>query len=378
MLPCRSFKLDESTAMRLSSTLSLYIGRQFLFCFLSVVSALMLIVFLFDVIEMARRAASRPAATMGLVMQLSLLKLPKLAQELAPFVVLFATMIAFFRLARTHELTVVRAAGVSVWQFLLPVVTVALLIGGVLLAIINPLSAVLYARYELLEAELFRGQSSLLAVSPTGVWLRQADGKTNSVVHALRVAPDTMILSDVIIFTFEGEDKFVGRVDATTAELKSGHWLLRNAQITTPDHPSQFAAQYELPTDMTRERIQDGFGSPETISFWDLPAFIRTLEAAGFSATRHRMYWHRSIAGPLLLFAMVLLAATFSLRPPRRGGAVRLIMGGIASGFVLFFLTNLVAALGQTQSIPVALAAWAPTAVSTLLGVSFLLHLEDG
>jgi lipopolysaccharide export system permease protein len=363
--------------MRLSSTLSLYIGRQFLFCFLSVVSALLLIVFLFDVIEMARRAASRPAATMGLVMQLSLLKLPKLAQELAPFVVLFATMIAFFRLARTHELTVVRAAGVSVWQFLLPVVTVALLIGGVLLAIINPLSAVLYARYELLEAELFRGQSSLLAVSPTGVWLRQADGKTNSVVHALRVAPDTMILSDVIIFTFEGEDKFVGRLDATTAELKSGHWLLRNAQITT-DHPSQFAAQYELPTDMTRERIQDGFGSPETISFWDLPAFIRTLEAAGFSATRHRMYWHRSIAGPLLLFAMVLLAATFSLRPPRRGGAVRLIMGGIASGFVLFFLTNLVAALGQTQSIPVALAAWAPTAVSTLLGVSFLLHLEDG
>src|SRR3954470_5340429 len=142
--------------MRLSSTLSLYIGRQFLFCFLGVVSALLLIVFLFDVIEMARRAASRPAATMGLVMQLSLLKLPKLAQELAPFVVLFSTMIAFFRLARTHELTVVRAAGVSVWQFLLPVVAVALLIGGFVLAVVNPVSAVLYSKYELLEAALFR------------------------------------------------------------------------------------------------------------------------------------------------------------------------------------------------------------------------------
>jgi lipopolysaccharide export system permease protein len=315
---------------------------------------------------------------MGLIIQMSLLKLPKLSLELAPFVVLFATMIAVFRLARTHELTIVRAAGVSVWQFLLPVVTVALLIGGFLLAIINPLSAVLYARYEILEAEIFRGQASLMEVSPSGVWLRQADGHTNSVVHATRVAPDSMILSDVIIFTFEGEDKFIGRVDAATAQLKPGYWLLKSAQVTTPDHPTQFLAQYELPTDMTPERIQDGFGSPETISFWELPSFIRTLEAAGFSATRHRMYWHRSIAGPLLLFAMVLLAATFSLRPPRRGGAVRLIMGGIASGFLLFFLTNLVAALGQTQSIPVALAAWAPTAVSTLLGVSFLLHLEDG
>src|SRR6202008_5029082 len=102
-----------------------------------------------------------------------------------------------------------------------------------------------------------------------------------------------------------------------------------------------------------------------TISFWDLPAFIRTLENAGFSAVRHRIYWQRSIAGPLLLFAMVLLAATFSLRPPRRGGAIKLVVGGVGSGFLLFFLSNLVAALGQSASIPVVLAAWTPAAVST-------------
>jgi lipopolysaccharide export system permease protein len=327
---------------------------------------------------MPRRAAARPSAPMSLVIQLSVLTLPKLAQELAPFVVLFATMISFFRLARTHELTIVRAAGVSVWQFLLPVVAVALMIGGLILAIVNPLGAVLYSKYEVLEAALLRGQSSLLAVSPSGVWLRQAEGQTNSVVHAMRVAPDNMTLSDVIIFTFQGEDKFIGRIDAATAELKPGYWQLTNAWVTTSERATQFVNEYRVPTDMTRERIQDGFGAPETISFWDLPGFIRTLETAGFSATRHRLYWHRSIAGPLLLFAMVLIAATFSLRPPRRGGAVRLVIGGLATGFLLFFLTNLVAALGQTQSIPVALAAWAPTAVSTLLGVSFLLHLEDG
>ncbi len=364
--------------MRLSSTLSLYIGRQFLLCFVGVLAGLMLIVFLFDVIELLRRAATLPSATLGTVIQLSLLKQPKLAQDMVPFVVLFATMIAFFRLARTHELTIVRAAGISVWQFLLPVVVDVLLIGAFILAIVNPVGAVLYSRYEQLEAQLFRGTASLLAVSPSGVWLRQANGSTNSVVHASHVNPATMELRDVTIFVFQGEDTFISRINATSATLEQGYWLINHASIITPDHPTVTEPEYRLPTDMTKERILDGFGSPETISFWDLPAFIHTLEAAGFSATRHRLYWHRSISGPLLLFAMVLIAATFSLRPPRRGGAIKLMVGGIGTGFLLFFLSNLVAALGQASSIPVVLAAWAPAIVSTLLGVTMLLHLEDG
>ena len=364
--------------MRLSPTLSFYIGRQFLLSFAGVFLGLMTVVFLFDLIEMLRRAATLPAATLGTIVRLSLLKQPKLAQEMVPFVVLFSAMIAFFRLARTQELTVVRAAGVSVWQFLLPVVAAVLLIGGFTLAVVNPVSAVLYARYEQMEAQIFRGQSSLMAVSAGGVWLRQADGSTNSVVHATRVNPTTIELQDVMIFTFEGEDKFVGRVDAKSAELKPGYWLVHQASVMTLGQPPHQESEYEMPTEMTRERILDGFGSPETISFWDLPKFIHTLEAAGFSATRHRLYWQRSVAGPLLLFAMVLIAATFSLRPPRRGGAIRLMVGGIATGFVLFFLSNLVAALGQATTIPVVLAAWAPAVVSTLLGTTMLLHLEDG
>jgi lipopolysaccharide export system permease protein len=364
--------------MRLSPTLSYYVGRQFLLSFAGVFLGLMTVVFLFDLIEMMRRAATLPAATLGIVIKLSLLKQPKLAQEMTPFVVLFASMIAFFRLARTQELTVVRAAGVSVWQFLLPVVIAVLAIGGLMLGVVNPVSAVMYARYEQLEAQIFRGQSSLLAVSSGGVWLRQADGLTNSVVHATRVNPGTMQLQDVMIFTFESEDKFIGRIDAQSAELKPGYWQIHQASVMTPGQPPHVENEYEHPTEMTRERILDGFGSPETISFWDLPAFIRTLEAAGFSATRHRLYWQRSVAGPLLLFAMVLIAATFSLRPPRRGGAIQLMIGGIATGFVLFFLSNLVAALGQASSIPVILAAWAPAVVSALLGITMLLHLEDG
>jgi lipopolysaccharide export system permease protein len=55
-----------------------------------------------------------------------------------------------------------------------------------------------------------------------------------------------------------------------------------------------------------------------------------------------------------------------------------MIATGIGTGFVLFVVSSLVGALGQSATIPVALAAWTPAAVSSMLGIAMLLHLEDG
>jgi lipopolysaccharide export system permease protein len=364
--------------MRLSGTLLGYIGRQFAIALVAFFAMFLAIVYMFDVIELLRRAAGRPDLSSQIVLRMALFKLPQMAEELAPFVVLFAAMITFWRLTRTNELTVARAAGVSVWQFLLPVIGFAVLFGVFKVTVINPAAAVLYGQFERLEAQLMRGGSSLLSVSNSGFWLRQIDPNGNSVVYARRVSSQEMQLFDVIILNFEGQDKFVSRVDAASARLDTGNWIVSDAWLTAPERPARFEPTYSIPTSMTAEQIQDSFASPLTISFWELPGFIRMLEAAGFSATRHRLHWHQLVATPILLAAMVLIAATFSLRPHRRGGTGLLIISGVAVGFVLFFASSLVGALGQSATIPVALAAWTPAVVSTMLGIAMLLHLEDG
>jgi lipopolysaccharide export system permease protein len=75
---------------------------------------------------------------------------------------------------------------------------------------------------------------------------------------------------------------------------------------------------------------------------------------------------------------MVLIAATFSLRMTRRGKTGLMVAGGVLVGFVLYFISDLTYALGLSGAIPPILAAWTPTGVSLLLGVSLLFHLEDG
>lgn len=364
--------------MRLSGTLSYYLGRQFLAGIGLIFCCMLSLVFLFDLIELLRRSAGRDEAGFAIVAEMALLNMPTLAQKLLPFAALFGGLMVYSRLTKSNELIVARAAGVSVWQFLAPGLVIAVLIGIFQITVFNPLAAVLVSRYEQLEARYLEGRQSLLAVSGTGLWLRQADEFGQSVIHAQQVSSAGTELQKVIVFLYRGADEFVGRIDAESATLKNGRWELKDALLTRPDEAAVRQDHFELRTSLTLEQIQDSFASPETLSFWALPKFILTLEAAGFSAVRHRLYWHSTLATPVLLCAMVLLAATFSLRLTRRRFTGLLIAVGVMTGFLLYFVSDVVFALGLAGNLPVVLAAWTPAGASALFGLALLFHLEDG
>jgi len=50
------------------------------------------------------------------------------------------------------------------------------------------------------------------------------------------------------------------------------------------------------------------------VSFWQLPSYIRSSESSGFATAGYRLQYHKLIAQPFLLAAMVMLAASVSLR----------------------------------------------------------------
>jgi lipopolysaccharide export system permease protein len=364
--------------MGLSFTLSAYIGRQFVLWFTGVFLAFASVLLLFDTLELLRRAATKPDATFAIVFKMALFKLPHMAQLLVPFAVLFGGMLAFWRLTRSHELVVARAAGVSVWQFLLPSLLGALLIGLLKISLFNPMASVMLGRFAQLESVYLHGQPSALAVSPSGFWLREIGPEGVTLVHGLKVAPAEGRLDSATVFQFDARHRFIGRIDARDATLLDGRWRFRDAWTAGPDRPAMHQPELSLPTSMTWAKIEDSFAPPETLSVWDLYGFIGVLEAAGFPAVRHRLYFHALLAGPLLLAAMVLIAATFSLRPSRRGGTGYMVTGGVVAGFLLYVMSDFVSALGLSGHIPAVLAAWTPAGVSTLLGVATLFHLEDG
>jgi lipopolysaccharide export system permease protein len=193
-----------------------------------------------------------------------------------------------------------------------------------------------------------------------------------AIIHAHDVELHGRQLSaqQVSVFRLDGNDKLLSRIEATRATLAAGNWQLDNARSLRPDQLPGPPQLMNLPTDLTVNRVQESFASPDTLSVWALPGFIALLDRSGFSSIRHRLHFQALLALPLLAATMTLVSAGFSMRPARRGG--------VAAGFALFVVSKVVEEIGQSGALPVVLAAWAPAASGLMLAVALLLHTEDG
>jgi len=251
-------------------------------------------------------------------------------------------------------------------------------IGIFAVTVFTPVSARMFAEFAGLEARYVKGEASQLSVSQNGLWLRQGDEKQQSVIHALRVADQGQHLEDVIVFLYAANDHFTGRIDAKSGQLQERAWLLRDAWVSDTNGRPVHHDTFMLDTTLTPEQIQESFASPDTLSFWDLPSFIRSAQAAGFSATRYQLYLYTLYALPALFAAMVLMAASFSLRLSREGGVAKVILFSAACGFAVYFFSDLTRVLGQSGAVPVLLAATAPAVAAILIGMTLLFNQEDG
>lgn len=371
--------------MRPAFTLSVYIARQFTYATLAVIMFLTGLITMFDFIDLLRRVSTRPNVPTSLVSEIALLHVPFACLEILPFGVLLGGIICFWRLARSSELVVARAAGISAWQFLTGPIICAVLIGATATTCVSPLSSIMYRRAEALDRQYLRDNNGKsLNLSGGTLWLRQGDNGLVDhgvdIIHArhVRLSGGVLHLGAITIFRMGPDDGLITRLEAENGYLGKGRWILNATHQLRPDELPEDMGRVTLPADLTLAGVEESFASPDTLSVWALPGFIRQLNRSGFSTIRHRLHFQTLLTLPVLSGTMALVAAGFSMRPARRGGVVRMISFGVAAGFALFAISKIAAQFGETGALPPLLAAWAPTGAGLCLAVTLLLHLEDG
>ena len=204
------------------------------------------------------------------------------------------------------------------------------------------------------------------------------------VIRADRSNPDGTELTGVTFLAFDGASGPVSRIEADSARLEDGRWVLSGTKRWTlaeggnPERSAIRSDRLEVASDLTRDKIRDSFGAPSSIAIWELPGFIASLEKAGFSARKHQVWFQTELALPLLMAAMVLVAAGFTMRHARFGRTGTMVLLAMVTGFAVFILRNFAQVLGENGQIPVAVAAWSPPIAAILFSLGLLLHLEDG
>ena len=364
--------------------LHLYFARKFLMSLVAVLAVFLLFLLMLDVVDQLRQFGGDGLST-GRALQLALLNVPTALYQILPLVVLLATLALYLGLTRTSELVVSRAAGRSALRSLSAPVVAVLAVGLLAVAVLNPMVAATSKQYELQKAGLRNDTPSILSLSRGGLWMRQGDADGQVVLRAARSNLDGTRLFDVTIVGFSADKGPAYRLQAASAELGDGQWQLSQVKrwelgpaIANPEQAATTAQSATLPTDLTQDRIRDSFGAPSAIPVWELPEFIRSLEQAGFSAQRHRVWLQMELALPLVFVAMVMIAAGFTMRHTRFGRTGVMVMMALGMGIALYFLRSFAQVLGENGQIPVALAAWAPPLIAIMLSLGLVLHLEDG
>ena len=362
--------------MRISLTLGRYFGMRFLTTALAVFAGVVLLVALLDSVELMRRTATNENATALAVIKLSFFRVPIIAERIIPFCVLIAAMSCYLSLSRRNELVVARAAGVSAWQFTAPAVAIALLLGVLTTLVYNPVAAVLQERSKRYEIEIF-GQREF-GQQESGFWVRQRSPDGQSIINARNSRDQGLRLEGVTVFTFDEQGRYQERIEARSAELQDGAWALTEARVYPSNSPPSVHGTYALKTNISREQVRENFATPETLTVWELPEYIRLAENAGLAAAGYRLQYQKLLSRPFLLASMVLLAAAFSLRFARMGGVQKMVLGGVLSGFFLYVLSKITEDMSKTELLSPVTAAWAPVLVGGLTGFLVLLYQEDG
>jgi lipopolysaccharide export system permease protein len=361
-----------------TNTLGRYFAGRFLTSAIGVFASIFLLLVLVDYIEMVRKTSGLASASAIMVAETSLFRVPQLLEKMMPFCVLIGAMTCYLALSRRLELVVARAAGVSAWQFISPALASALVLGVLATVAYNPMSATLRERSKQMEAELFGDAPGGGVQDASGFWINQSNSEGQAIINAARSEQQGIRLTGLTVFRFDPDLQFRDRIEAREATLEDGRWLFKSVRRYTLDAPPVDQDTMILATSLTPAQVRNSFSTPETVSFWQLPSYIRSSENSGFATAGYRLQYQKLIAQPFLLAAMVMLAAAVSLRFFRFGGVQKMVLSGVGSGFLLYVLSKVTEDLSKAELMHPLAAAWLPVCVGGLTGFLALLYQEDG
>lgn len=288
----------------------------------------------------------------------TLLQLPQQAYQLLPIGALIGAIIGLGGLARDSELTVVRAAGVSVWRIAVSAGLAGLVVAALLWVIGEYFAppADQYAR----QYKIFSRYSQLEFTGSRSAWIRQGP----YYINVRRQAAENLF-GGVYVYQLDEDRRLVlvGRAETATQEA-SGRWVLTNYQ------ESRIGADRVDARTLPRLVTDPGFNAdflgiavtqPGALPLADLYAYKEHLKANDLDSTAWEIAFWSRISRLVAAVAVCVFAVPFAFGPLRSAGAGARTVLGIMAGVLFVLLTQTLENSGQVYDLNPLLVAWGPT-----------------
>jgi LPS export ABC transporter permease LptG len=302
-----------------------------------------------------------------------LYRLPAALHESLPVVTLVATLFLFLALGRYHELTALKAAGISLYRVSAPILGLGLVISitaGFFQEVVLP---ILNERGDEVDRVKIRGEAPRHLRLRQRLWVRHGDSRFYRVEL---LNPGTNDMYGVTILELEPDFRLVERLDARRAHWSSAGWELSDGAYRTVSADDVQTVPFSRTAIDLEAGIDDFVRIEKPVSsmdFRELKDYIAQLKSAGFEIRKYMVELYSKLSFPLVNLVMVLVAIPFALQSPRGG---RLFGIGLAiaimAGYLVVHYTAL--ALARADLLPPLIAAWTANVIFLGIGVSLLLR----
>ena len=321
------------------SKLNRYLYRNYFIGFLVVLIIFSTLIFTGDLIENFRKSATKDVPV-NIIFQLSFYNFFSLIFETIPIIIFFSCIFTVIRFVKNSEYTVMQSTGAKEISLLISPILLFFLIGVIFISVINPLTVLLHEKYDELEYQYIKKTDKFASISKNGIWLKQNNIERNvsSILNSKNIEKEGEILNNFMILEYNDMGSFTGRFDGKQAILKDGYWLMYEV-IEIPRYSDPvYHIEYKYRTSILFKDISNSLSSPENISLWDLPGFIKLIEKLGYSALDHKLQFYYLLSLPLLICGLVSLAYSITLRIRHNDKIINVLLLSIGATFLFYFV----------------------------------------
>jgi lipopolysaccharide export system permease protein len=284
-----------------------------------------------------------------------------------PLTVLVGAIAGLLNLQTTREMTVIKSSGASVWRLMRAPLATALFAG---LAIAMGVHAAVVT----VDRGLNAGGGDTL-IDAGGLWLDEQSADGHYILRAGYVHPDGEALGDVTVFMLDSPRV---RIEAETAQLADGEWVMPTATIFASNRVPEKSSVYTLATNTSRGDIRTKVSSVKDMTVYELASALAAKLNDPRRLAETLTQFIRLIGLPASLCGSLVIAFAFTAgyrRTNKYGGTV---LYGIVLGFVVYVVTEMAGRAGDAGVIQPVIAIFGPAVVAIVAGATVLLNREDG
>lgn len=304
------------------------------------------------------------------------LRIPFIVAQIIPICILMSVLIVFSLMARGNELVALKSSGIRIYYLLKPVFIMGCILGALLFILSDVIVPITMAKSNQIWLKEVRKESTIIT-KEKNIWIKG----NRSITHVKYFNPKNKTINGVTFYKFDENFRLIRRIDAKKGFFNKGEWQLYELMEQILDTKKEkynitFHKNKTERLDLLPENLDKVAKKSEEMTFGELFAYIKKIEAEGYDATIYKVDLYAKIAFPFICVIMCMVGTGLAARGTVKEGMPVVIAYGIGTAFIYWIFYSFCLSLGYGEMLPPAIAAWTANLAFFSFGALTLLNAE--